>query len=59
MVLYGLVQGFMAQMRITREVTYGMTWLVFSSIRGFLGVALGTLILFVFLVSVGVRLVQP
>ena len=45
----------MAQMRILRGVTCGMSWWVFSSIRGYHGVALGILILFAFLVSVGVR----
>ena len=54
-VLYGLVLGFMAQMRIMRGVTCGMSWWVFSSIGRYYGVALGILILFAFLVSVGVR----
>ena len=45
----------MAQMRITRGVTYGMSWWVFSSIGRYRGAALGILILFTFLVSVGVR----
>ena len=45
----------MAQMRITRGVTCGMSWWVFSSIGRYRGVALGILILFAFLVSVGVR----
>ena len=55
MVLYGHVQGFTAQMRILRGVTCGMSWWVFSSIGGYRGAALGILILFAFLVSVGVR----
>ena len=54
-VLYGHVQGFMAQMRILRGVTCGMSWWVFSSIGGYCGAALGILILFAFLVNVGVR----
>ena len=45
----------MAQMRITRGVTCGMSWWVFSNIGGDCGAALGILILFAFLVSVGVR----
>ena len=47
----------MAQMRMLRGVTCEMSWWVFSSIGGYRGAALGILILFAFLVSVGVRLV--
>ena len=45
----------MTQMRILRGVTCEMSWWVFSSIEGYRGAALGTLILFAFLVSIGVR----
>ena len=45
----------MAQMRILRGATCGMSWWVFSSIGGYCGAALGILILFAFLVNVGVR----
>ena len=47
--------GVYAQMRISRGVTCGMSWWVFSSIGGYRGAALEILILFVSLVSVGVR----
>ena len=48
MVLFGHVQGFMAQMIIMRWGKCGTSWLVFSNIGMFHGVALGILILFVF-----------
>ena len=51
--LYGLVQAFMAPMRIMRGATCGMSGWVFISIRGYRGVALRTLILFAILASVG------
>lgn len=57
MVLYGHAQGFMAQMRIMRGATCGMSWWVFSNIGRYRDAALGILMLFAFLVSVGVRLV--
>ena len=57
MVLYGHAQGFMAQMRIMRGATCGMSWWVFNNIGGYHDAALGILMLFAFLVSVEVRLV--
>ena len=47
----------MAQMIILRRVTCEMIWWVISSIGGYRGAALGILILFAFIVSVGVRLI--
>ena len=55
--LFGHVQGFMAQMITMGEVIYGMSWLVFSNTRMFIGVVLGILTLFVFQVNGGVVLV--
>ena len=55
MVLFGHVQGFMAQMTTMRGDTCGTSWLVFSNIERYHGVVLETLILYGFQVNIWVE----